>query len=247
MVGGEMGLISPIICVLLVLAVARALKRSVAPERFLAAMLAVTPLVVFVLSAIRRPVELNWPALSIVPAIALLAADPFAPLARRWERIGIALAAAMTLAVYVHALHPILPIDPRTDPVAQAYGWDDLARAIEAENPNAWIAANRYQDAAELAWHLPTHPTVYSLNIAGRHNQYDLWPTLDDVAQRGDSVLLILDAQDTPPPIVSLSQDGSTAVPGALVDMRWNGTGKVVGRRRVWHISWLASFGRSPL
>ena len=51
---------------------------------------------------------------------------------------------------------PVFPLDAGRDPTARAYGWSDLASAVRAASDGAgsrpWVAANRYQDAAELAF-----------------------------------------------------------------------------------------------
>ena len=55
-----------------------------------------------------------------------------------------------------------------------------------------WFAGNRYQDASEIAFHLPNHPDVFSLNIASRPNEYDLWPSFAERARPGDDLVLAL-------------------------------------------------------
>jgi 4-amino-4-deoxy-L-arabinose transferase-like glycosyltransferase len=263
LLGGEAAVISPVLLVLLGIAVARALRlaapRPAHPGAFVAAAVATTIAAFFVWSALRHAVEPNWPALAIPPAIALLAAMPHSTLMRRWERAGVALAAAMSAVIYVHAVHPFLPIDPKVDPVGRAYGWDELADGVAripaqwvAESrfqdfdhsgeiwriPATWVAANRYQDAAELAFHLPGHPTVFSLNIGSRPNQYDLWPRIGETAAPGDTVLVVLDdryALTQPPPPLRAA---ASAVAGPAIDMYWRGS--VVGRRRIWQVTGLA-------
>lgn len=236
-IGGEAGLISPILFGLLIVAVARALRRSTPAPVFLAGTVSLAIFGFFAWSALRHPVEANWPAPAIVIAIPLLAALALTPALRRWQAGGIALAAALSVLIYVHAIRPILPIDPRQDPVAQAYGWDAVAQSV-AGVPAQWVAANRYQDAAELAFHLPTHPPVFSLNVGSRPNQYDLWPTLVERAAPGDTVVLVADEGDPPPEVVTMfRRAGATVVAGPLVMLRWHGS--VVGRRRLWQISGL--------
>ena len=145
----------------------------------------------------------------------------------------------MTVGIYLQVLHPVLPLRAAADPTAQAFGWDELARAIEAR-PATWVAADRYQDAAELAWHLHGHPPVFSLNIGGRRNQYDLWPTLRDRIHLGDSVTLVLDERDPPPAdIDALSPHFAEVTKGELVEMHRGST--VVARRRLWHLTRLTS------
>ena len=67
-----------------------------------------------------------------------------------------------------------------------------MNEAIEGDGKRPWVAANRYQDAAELAFNLPGQPEVFSLNFGGRDNQYRYWPGFPDRAQPGDDLLLVL-------------------------------------------------------
>ncbi len=245
--GGQAGLVSPVLFVLAVGAAAHAVSRPRMPRRFVLAVVAVFVWAFFAVSAIRRPVEANWPAIAVLPALVLLAT--WMPGARRakWERIGVAIGGGMVLAIYVMALSPVPLLPARADPLVRAFGWDELARAVAADRgydsgsaSKVWLAADRYQDAAELAFNLPGHPTVFSLNLAGRPNQYDLWPTARDSMRRGDRLTAILDdVPDPPPPVARLSPHFSRVVRGALVELHRDG--HVVARRRLWHFLDLAT------
>lgn len=213
LVGGQLGLASPILFVLLMLASISALREgwaarasldstSVTARRFALAVVALVPLAFFAVSAWRRPVEANWPALIYPGAITLLAtsAAPWAR-ARAW-RSGLVLAAVLLLVVTVQAWKPVLPLAPRKDPIARAHGWRSLAAAVDSARTDAffgtdsvkWIAADRYQDASELAFHMKGQPFVFSLNLGGRTNQYDLWPTLRDQIRPNDALVVAFDA-----------------------------------------------------
>src|SRR5690348_3560263 len=91
--GGQLGLVSPILFVLAADAVWRAARRPVTDAHFALAIVALASWGFFVYSALRRPVEANWPAPSYVPAVALLAAVASSLTWDRWLRRGIVLAA----------------------------------------------------------------------------------------------------------------------------------------------------------
>jgi hypothetical protein len=109
------------------------------------------------------------------------------------------LGAAVVAVIYVQALVPAIPIDARRDPIAQGHGWESLAgvtddaraRLLEAGCPSVHVAANRYQEASELAFHLPDHPSVYSLNVRRRSNQYAIWPGFEETASVGDCLVFV--------------------------------------------------------
>jgi hypothetical protein len=131
----------------------------------------------------------------------------------------------------------MIDVAARRDPVAKAFGWTDLASAVQrAESaargcPALWIAADRYQDASELAFTLPDHPRVFALNLGGRANQYDLWPSLYSLAAPGDCALVLLDEGSAGESVIQrLGADSATIIDHAL--MIWRGS--LVGRRAIW-------------
>lgn len=198
LLGGQVGLATPILFGLLVLAIHRGLSLKDDARRFLLAQVALFCLLFFVYSASRKPVEANWPAIAWIPAIVLLAASSGGA-RTRWERGGAWLALALSGIVLVHAVRPILPLPPARDPVSRAHGWGPMATLVDAHGalaspsaPSLYLAANRYQDAALLAFHLPSHPAVFALNLQARRNQYDLWPRFRDMADSGAALMLLL-------------------------------------------------------
>ncbi|MEO6526114.1 MAG: glycosyltransferase family 39 protein [Gemmatimonadaceae bacterium] len=197
LIGGQLGLVSPILFVLMTVAVWRALRRPFDDARFALAVVAVGSWVFFAYSALRRSVEANWPAPSYIPGVALLAAAATAATGDRWLRRGIALAAVLVAVIYTHALVPILPLPARRDPIARAAGWDGLAQRVDdarrAVATRAWVGADRYQDVSELAYHLPDQPEALCVCLVGRRNQYALWPEFPARAATGDALVLALD------------------------------------------------------
>ena len=204
MIGGQAGLVSPVLFVLCAVAVARSARlRESAIQRTLA----VTAMVIFgffIYSATKRRVEANWPALAYLPAFALAVVWLESRRWRSWFRGGVILAAVLSAVVYVNAFTPILPVPARRDPAARAAGWSDLARAVHGvhaprlsiSSRRTWVAAERYQDASELAFHLPDHPAVFALSLSGRASQYGLWPGFPDRADAGDGLIVALDEVD---------------------------------------------------
>jgi 4-amino-4-deoxy-L-arabinose transferase-like glycosyltransferase len=203
LVGGQLGLATPILAVMLANATWQALRGNSARKFALGAM-ALGPIVFFAISATRRSVEANWPALAYPAAIMLLASSTMSANAQTWWKRGVALAAALLLVASLQAWKPLLPLAPRKDPIARAHGWtqlaavvDSVARSTAANRDTAttlWLAAERYQEASELAYHLPGNPEVLSLNIAGRANQYDLWKTPYNSIRLGDALVASFDA-----------------------------------------------------
>jgi 4-amino-4-deoxy-L-arabinose transferase-like glycosyltransferase len=263
--GGQAGLASPILFIMLAIATFRSLFPARHPEaserseeaegplnaeathnadaRFVLAAVALISFGFFIYSALRQRVEPNWPAPAYIPAIALLATASWGRTGQRWLRWGIVLAGVMSVVIYLQGIVPILPLAPRKDPIARAFGWremtaqvNDAARvATEQTHAPTWLAGDRYQEASVLAFYSPTHPQVFATNLSGRPNQYDLWPRFPDVAQPGDNLVIVVDDSDVQTPheaIRELSPFFAEARRGELVSLR-RGAGEI-GTRRIW-------------
>jgi 4-amino-4-deoxy-L-arabinose transferase-like glycosyltransferase len=242
MIGGQAGLVSPILFVLLGIAVVRGLRRASSDAAFVLATIAAFTFLFFCYSATRQRVEANWPAPAYIAAIPLLGALGGSARLERWLRAGIWLAAVLSAVIYLHAAFEILPLPPRKDPLARSAGWGELAGALDvaarrapsrSDHTTPWFAADRYQDASELAFHLVNHPTTFSLNLSGRSNQFDLWPGFAETAREGDNLVVAVDeTADTNPIILRLAPHFQTYARDSLVDLR-NRHG-LVTRRRLW-------------
>jgi 4-amino-4-deoxy-L-arabinose transferase-like glycosyltransferase len=205
LIGGQMGLVTPILFVMIVVAVIRSSSSLLSP-------LSALVFLFFMYSATRRRVEANWPALAYVPAILLAAAHAGARSWDRWLRGGVVLAALVTIVAYINSFTPILPVPARRDPVARSAGWDELGRAVNTlhaprlrmSSRRTWVSADRYQEASELAFHLPSHPETFALNLTTRRNQYDLWPTFIQRASPRDALILVTDDVAGQPPTIAL-------------------------------------------
>ncbi len=210
--GGQFALVTPILFALVLASSWRALAdgwrtrlqhsaTDLAARKFVLAVMSLVPLCFFGVSALRRSVEPNWPTLMYPTAMLLLAVDTHAAAVGVWWRRGVTLAAALLAIASVHVWHPIVPVAPRKDPIARAYGWDTLARAVDAARGDPfldgtvdrWVATERYQEASELSFHVKDQLQLFSLNLAGRTNQFDLWETAYDKIRPGDGLVAVFD------------------------------------------------------
>ncbi|CAN5358163.1 glycosyltransferase family 39 protein [soil metagenome] len=235
LIGGQLGLVSPILFVLAAAAVWRALRDRVDDARFALAVMATGSWVFFAYSAMRRSVEANWPAPSYIAAIPLMAV--WLPAGNRWLRSGAGLAAVMVAIIYAHALHPILPLPARRDPVARSAGWDGVGSQVQRARNEAGgvvhVGADRYQEVSELAYQLPDHPHAFCMCLSGRHNQYELWPSFPDAAHAGDNLVLLLDeTSDTHGTVTRIAPFFQQYTRGTLAPLlRGSDT---VAVRRIW-------------
>lgn len=252
MIGGQAGLASPILFVLMVMVVGLALRdgwrlrgsaqpTDVSTRRFALAVIATAPLAFFAISAWRRSVEANWPAMIYPGAMMLLATSERPWALGAWWRRGLAFAAFLLAVVTAQAWRPLLPLAPRKDPIARAHGWTTLAQAVDSARINPfldgtvdqWVSADRYQDASELAFHLLDQPTVFALNLGGRTNQYDVWPSAYTKIRPGDGLVAVFDADAKGDSLAAVVGTWFAATKqGATVSLQRNG-GEIT-TRRIW-------------
>ena len=243
LLGGQLALASPVLFLAMAAAVIGALRSPRDDDRFVLAVVAASTFLFFTVTVLDKRAEPNWPAPAYVPAAVLLALVAARPAWRKWVVGGCVIGGLMVLAIYVHALYPILPFPPHQDPVGRAYGWDALAASVDTAQSEiqqsagvtSWVAGDRYQDASELAFHLAEHPTVFSLDLDSRSNQYALWPDFPHAAHAGDNLVVALTpgTDGTPSPVIGMLTPHFDHVRrGSLVELARGDD--VHARRRIW-------------
>lgn len=241
LVGSQFLLVTPILFVLVVAAIVRNVRAPRQDARFALATIAAFCALFFVYSATRRNQEANWPAIAWLPAL-ILAGAARDGARTAWERRALWLAGGLSAILLLHVTFRIIPLPARRDQVSQAYGWDGLAQSVDSARraiaapgaPLPEVAANRYQDAAMLAFHSPTRPAVTALNLGGRRNQYDLWTRFSDAARPGADLLLVLEVprEGLPGPIRRLVMNFASVTPGPIIPLLRDG--EPVARRQLW-------------
>jgi 4-amino-4-deoxy-L-arabinose transferase-like glycosyltransferase len=197
LVGGQIGLATPLLAVLfgagVVVAARQAWRRDAAAS--LLAAFALLPAAVFVQHAFGDRVQANWPAI-LYPAAAIAAAGVLP----RWRIPALALGFVVTALVYLQATLAPFPLPARLDPtLLRMGGWPafgatvaDMVRGSGA----SFVAVESYGDAAELARELP--PDLPVLGIDWRWRVFDLPDATPLVAGRPG--LLLRAARYAEPP-----------------------------------------------
>jgi 4-amino-4-deoxy-L-arabinose transferase-like glycosyltransferase len=204
--GAQAGVISPLLFLAL-LAVAvmtgRALyKTGISRENegeLLLLLLFLSVFLFYAVLALHLRCEPNWPAVSYLSLIVLLAG--------RWRQVTASrLAAGFMIAAFclgwleTVALHDTsaLPLTAHRDPMSRTAGWPQLAaemaRLRQQENADE-LLADGYKEASILSFDLPGKPFVYALPHDPPATQFDLWPPVPTAAPH--RVLWMTD--DTPP------------------------------------------------
>ena len=253
--GGQLALVSPVMFVMLALAAWRAARRRTDPVRTMLGIVAVVTWLAFVVSALRSAVEPNWQAPAYLSAIALAAAYDGGARWRRALRAGVVLGGVLTVAISAQALVPFLPISASLDPTAAGAGWDTLADRVQAARATVparvttWVGGERYQEASELAFHLPDHPPTFVIDVQARATEYDRWPSFAQRAHPGDALVLVLGTFRSPsadPVIAALAPHFEHVTLREVVALRrgWS----VKAWRRVWLLEgWRGSWPAAQL
>jgi len=241
--GGQIALVSPLLLAVLAIPAVRAIERRDDATRTAFAIIAAVTWLAFVASALRSAVEPNWQAPAYLSAIVLAATYRGGVRWRTLLRAACALGAAITLLIYAHAIAPFVPTNIALDPTAAGFGWHALAEHVDSARrarigpPGAmiWIGGERYQEASELAFHLPDHPTTFTIDVHARANQYDLWPLFPERARKGDGLVLVLGLYtlaENDPVIAALRPHFESVTLREVVPLRRGAT--IRAWRRVW-------------
>ena len=254
LLGAQVGLVTPLLLAMLVATVFQALRSRNDSLRFACAIIASVTWLFFVATALRAAVEPSWQAPAYLSAIVLAACFPV-PRSRAFFRSAVALGAVMTVGIYIHAVVPFLPVKPALDATGAGFGWDTLAAHVNAARADAppgataWAGGERYQEASELAFHLADHPTTFAIDVQGRPNQYDLWPSFASRARVGDRLVLVLGlftSANEDPVIAVLAPHFEHASLREVVTLRRGST--VRAQRRLWVLDgWRGSWPQAEL
>ncbi len=155
--GGQIGLATPGVFVLIALGLVRAMRagRADDPAGSLLCWVTLLPVCVFVQHAFGDRVQANWPGL-LYPS-AVLAAAVWAP--RGW-RPAAALGLFLAVPLYLQAAAAPFDLPRKVDITLQRLaGWPVLARETAALDPG-FVAADEYGLAAELAHALPSREVI---------------------------------------------------------------------------------------
>jgi 4-amino-4-deoxy-L-arabinose transferase-like glycosyltransferase len=196
LVGGQIGLATPLVWALCMAGLVAAIRRTWRyrdPRWALLVALSLPLIVMFLQHAVGDRVQGNWPA-PIYPALAVAAGRM--ALRRHWWVGASALGFAITVVVYLQAATSLVPLPLRLDPIAlRLAGWDGLAAQVEASRRATgaeFVVADGYALESELAWWMA--PGAKLVGIDARWRLMNL-PQADIGGQAG---LLVADSRRRP-------------------------------------------------
>lgn len=176
LIGGQLGLATPLVFVLCVAGAGAAAARwwrGRDGAALLVAALTIPGAAIFLWQATGSRVQGNWPAI-LYPAAAIAAAALLT--VPGWLRLrvpALILGGVMTAGVYLQAIAAPLPLPRRSDPtLARLGGWDGFLADLDATMARegaAFVAAEEYGLAAVLAFGLPRGRVVIAMDPRWRY------------------------------------------------------------------------------
>jgi 4-amino-4-deoxy-L-arabinose transferase-like glycosyltransferase len=198
-VGGQLGVITPLLLVGMV-AAAIGLWRTQSDQARVKHLLSqyVPIQAMYLLLSLKSRVQPNWIAPSLIGGIVLQVAfwRPFilkSPYWRRaaWASLGLGLIVSLILHVV-----SFLPIPLKLDVLHKAEGWADFAQHVQRsrqEHRPDLLIANYYTQASMMQFYLPGHPFTYVPPAPYGNSQFTLWPGYE--VKSGTRALYVVDAK----------------------------------------------------
>jgi 4-amino-4-deoxy-L-arabinose transferase-like glycosyltransferase len=231
-IGGQFGVISPLIMAGMVVATVVLLwkKHGDLRVRFLLGQF--LPLYgLFAFFSLNKAGQANWAAPALVTGIIFTVVYWRETVARRpaWRwGVGAAFAVALLMTVVMHNTNPLMVAAksvtdalhrrPIPDPLRRAQGWADFAAHVQAareKNQVDLLLADNYAQASMMAFYLPDQPTPYLLPATYGDTQFTLWPGYE--VHSGIRALYV--TTSTKPPPKKLLDEFNTV---ELVDDFWS-------------------------
>jgi 4-amino-4-deoxy-L-arabinose transferase-like glycosyltransferase len=193
---GQFGVVSPLFMAgMLVATVALVLtKHADLRVRFLLSQF--LPLYgLFAFFSLNKAGQPNWAAPALVAGIIFTVVYWREVVARhpawRWG-VGAAFGIALLMSVMLHDTDPLMfvlnrfttqfHLQPVTDPLRRAQGWDDFATHVQQAREKYHadlLIANHYSQASMMAFYLPDQPVTYLPPAQYGESQFTLWPGYD--------------------------------------------------------------------
>ncbi|MFC1851077.1 ArnT family glycosyltransferase [candidate division CSSED10-310 bacterium] len=224
-VGGQIGIVNPVIFFFLAAVVIREIRRkSGDPARVFLATTTVFMLLFFALLSLKKTIQPNWTVCCYFGGLVLLggAADV---LWRKGKRVLITICLGTSVLLNSLIVFPaafvvvtrVLNIDYNrkallTNRLVTGSEIGHELDQVRKKHPTARIFANRYQAAALMAFYLHDQPRTYCFNIDSRPNQFDYWESPDKYRNE-DFIYVQFTHRDISPEIIGLFSSYKTYPP----------------------------------
>ena len=204
--GGEAGVLSPLILIGLMIAVASMLRRHRAEPRVQFLLSLFLPVYgIFLGFSLNKAGKENWPAPAMVTGIILLVVfwRELTGRAPRWHwAVRTALGIALGMTLFLHNSDRF-GLPAKLDPLRRAQGWDDFASHVQQarlKHSADLLIGNNYSKASMMAFYLPDRPRTYVPTQAYGKSQFSLWPAYR--VEPGSRALFVTESLDRMPEVL---------------------------------------------
>jgi hypothetical protein len=211
-VGAELGVISPLLLVGMVVAVIGLWRSQSAEPRVKHLLSQFLPVqVMYLLLSLTTLVEPNWIAPSLIAGIVLMVAYWRQVVARspRWRWVtGSAVGLGLLISISAHSVI-FLRLPVKLDLMRRAEGWTDFALHIQQAREDSGadlLIGNHYSQASMMRFYLPDHPVTYLAPAPYGTSQFTLWPGYE--IKPGTRALFVADGQGLLPQKLKDAFDG---------------------------------------
>ena len=192
-IGGQFGVISPLIMAGMVVAAVALLWKKHTDQRVRFLLSQFLPLYgLFAFFSLNKAGQPNWAAPALVTGIIFTVVYWREAVARHpaWRGgVAAAFAIALLMTVVLHNTNPLMVTAQRVtdqlhrrpipDPLRRAQGWTDFAAHVQQARDNHQVnllIADNYAQASMMAFYLADQPTPYLLPATYGDTQFTLWP-----------------------------------------------------------------------
>ena len=193
LLAGQAGLLTPPGAVWLAIALYR--WKSLPAAALPVLLGAILPMAATLAAAVLTHPEQNWastghPQAAILMVLALTARGNVAGTTKAHAILLAGTALALTALIYVHAVHPFLPLPPERDPTARIRGWEQLAPLHRHVGAVDSVVCDNYGLASQLAWlvrHNEKQVGISSVDRSFHGPRGKRWLVLDQLGDYGQA------------------------------------------------------------
>lgn len=207
--GAQAILVSPILFILMAIALIVAFKRrkELSPPLFFCAVTTASILCILAFASFFKKIQGNWGDYAYPTGFVMLSWLAFEATdwAKRWIYVGIALsliliATALSIpTLQSHDLMGQIQIPYRINPFRHNIGWNNLAGALKSsgyEPDRDFLFSSKYQTSSILCFYGPEQKRAYFLNLFNvRKNQFSFWPSMADEQIGKDGFYVVVENQ----------------------------------------------------
>lgn len=192
----QIGLLSPIFFILLILGLIFVIKEGKSRLYFCAFFPAAVA--IYLLAALSKKMQPNWAAYLYPPGMVLIAW--FGMRRHIWLYLGLILSiflVALAVAIPWMQVHSISAIPYRVNPFRQSLGWNKLEHILNKEGYRSerdFLFSDKYQGASLLSFYSPRQKRAYFFNLGqARKNQFSYWPQMEEKEVGNDGYFFVFE------------------------------------------------------